>query len=99
MHFTIWAPDKPDALDRRMEVRPRHLEYWANTDLKLILAGPMLDEQTGDLRGSMLIVEADDIETVRARAEGDPYWTDGVFDHMDIRPVRLALGDLADQVK
>ena len=99
MHFVIWAPDKPNALDHRMDVRPRHLDYWANTDLKLVLAGPMLDENTGDLTGSMLIVEADDIETVRARAEGDPYWTDGVFERMDIRPVRLPLGELAVHLK
>jgi uncharacterized protein YciI len=98
MLFAIWAPDKPNNLEKRMEVRPRHLDYWGNMDLRVILAGPMLDEETGDLQGSMLIVEADDIETVRARAEADPYWTDGVFEQMVIKPVRLPLGDLAESI-
>ena len=97
MHFIVYAPDKPGALERRMEVRPRHLEYWGESPLKVFVAGPILDEETGDLAGSVLIVEADDITTVRQYAEADPYWTEGVFARMDINPIRLLLGEMAQE--
>ena len=91
MHYIIYAPDKPNNLDRRMEVRPRHLAYWQEQAAKLYVAGPMLDDN-GDFCGSMLIVEADTIDEVRALAEADPYWTDGVFGSMDITQINLSLG-------
>ena len=98
MIFAIWAPDKPGALEKRMEVRPRHLDHWGNCGLRLILVGPMLVEATGDLRGSLIIVEADDIAAVRARADADPYLLEGVFESVDIRPVKFPLGELAEHI-
>jgi len=99
MLYVIYAPDKSDSKERRAATRPRHLEYWGkNAPFKVILAGPMLDEGTGDMQGSMLIVEADDIESVREAAFQDPYWTEGVFERIDITAVRLPLGVLADKL-
>lgn len=99
MLYVIYAPDKSDSKDRRAATRPRHLEYWGkNAPFKVILAGPMLDEGTGDMQGSMLIVEADDIESVREAAFQDPYWTEGVFERIDITAVRLPLGVLAERL-
>jgi hypothetical protein len=98
MHYVIWAPDKADSKERRAATRPRHLDYWKNTPLTVVLAGPMLDEASGDMKGSMLLVEADDIDTVREHAFQDPYWTEGVFESIDIRAVRLPLGYMAEKL-
>jgi uncharacterized protein YciI len=99
MHYVIWAPDKPDSKERRAATRPRHLEYWgAGAPLKVLLAGPMIDEATGEMRGSMLLVEAEDIGTVREAAFRDPYWTGGVFERIDISAMRLPLGVLAGKL-
>ncbi|MDA0338777.1 MAG: YciI family protein [Proteobacteria bacterium] len=98
MHFVVWAPDKADAVERRMDVRPRHLEYWGNSDLRVLVAGPMLDEATGEPKGSMLVVEADDIAVVRASMDADPYRTEGVFETVDVRPIKFTLGELAPQL-
>ncbi len=97
MHYIVYAPDKPNSLERRMEVRPRHLAYWNDAPIKTVVAGPMLDEETGDLKGSMLILEADDMATVRKYAEADPYWLEGVFEKLEINRVRLILGELAQE--
>ena len=97
MHFIVYAPDKPGALERRMAVRPKHLEYWSETPLKVFVAGPMLDEETGKPAGSVLIIEADDIATVRQHAEADPYWVEGVFEKLEINPIRLLLGEMAQE--
>jgi uncharacterized protein YciI len=98
MHYVIYAPDKPDSKDRRAATRPRHLEYWKNSPLKVLLAGPMIDEDTGDMKGSMLLIDAEDIETVREHAFQDPYWTEGVFGSIDVTAIRLPLGTLAGKL-
>ena len=99
MFYVIHAPDKADSRDRRAATRPRHLEYWGkNAPLKVILAGPMIDEASGDMKGSVLIVEAESLEAVKQAANGDPYWTEGVFERMDISAVRLPLGVLAEKL-
>ena len=99
MLYIIHAPDKSDSKDRRAATRPRHLEYWGKgAPLKVILAGPMIDEPTGDMKGSMLIVEADTLDQVKQAAHADPYWTEGVFERMDITAVRLPLGVLAEKL-
>ncbi len=97
MHFMVVGRDKEDALERRAETRPRHLEYYGNASIKILLAGPLLDDGTGDPIGSMLVVEADDIGEVRKIAEGDPYFTDGVFGSLEVVAMRLVLGDLIPQ--
>lgn len=94
MHFMVTGRDKEDALEHRAATRPRHLEYYGNVSLKILLAGPLLQEGSGNPVGSMLVVEADDIEEVRKVAEGDPYFTDGVFGSLTVEPMRLALGTL-----
>ena len=91
MHYIVYAPDKPNNLAHRMEVRPHHLAYWQEHGTTLFVAGPMLDDN-GDFCGSVLIVEADDIESVRKLAEADPYWTEGVFGSLDITQINLSLG-------
>ncbi|TDI62739.1 MAG: YciI family protein [Alphaproteobacteria bacterium] len=96
MQFVIYAKDKPNNLERRMEVRPSHLEYWGKNSDKILLAGPLLDENDKPC-GSTLIVEGNSLEEVRALAEADPYWTDGVFGTMDITATNLFLGKLAPQ--
>ena len=98
MHYVIWGLDKPDSPDARANARPRHLEYWQKTPLTVLLAGPMIDESTGNMKGSMLLIDADDIETVREHAFNDPYWTEGVFGSIDVTAIRLPLGVLAGKL-
>jgi uncharacterized protein YciI len=90
--FVIHCLDRPDALETRLAARPAHLDHLrANAGLKL--AGPLLDA-AGDPAGSLLIVEAEDIGSVRTFCDTDPYVKAGIFESVEIRPFRLALGAL-----
>ena len=44
MQYIIRAYDGENMLQRRMEVRPRHLENMAKVNGKVICAGGLLDE-------------------------------------------------------
>ena len=96
MQFVIYAKDKPNGLDHRMQVRPTHLDYWAEKGDGVILAGPLLDADEKPC-GSTLIVEADSMEAARALAEGDPYYKEGVFGSLEVTAVNMFLGKLAPQ--
>jgi uncharacterized protein YciI len=92
MLFVITAFDRPGALDLRMKVRPAHLEYLESRATQIRVGGPLLDRDDQPM-GSLLIIEAADRAAAEAFAAGDPHGKQGVFEKVEIRPWRAALGD------
>jgi len=90
--FAISCKDKPGALETRLATRPVHLDYLKESKI-LKLAGALLGED-GNPIGSLLIVEAEDIAAAQAQADNDPFTKAGVFESVEIRPWRLAIGEL-----
>ena len=92
MLFVITAFDRPGALELRLKVRPAHLRYLEDRATQVRVGGPLLNENEQPM-GSLLIVEAADRAAAEAFAAGDPYRREGVFEKVEIRPWRAALGD------
>lgn len=92
MFFLILAADRPGQLDRRLEHRQRHLDYWNGLPGTVKVAGAML---AGDSpRGSAFLIEAEDEAAARRLLAGDPFTTEGIFgDDIRIEAVRPAIGD------
>lgn len=91
-HFLIYTEDKADSLDVRMTAREAHLEWvMSDPNVKLISAGPWLDDE-GDMRGSLLIVSADSLETVKNWLEQDPYNQAGLTAFKRVRRFNWLLG-------
>jgi uncharacterized protein YciI len=91
MLFVVSAFDRPGAGELRAKVRPAHLEYLNGMSEKIRAGGAFLDED-GQPVGSMLIIEAEDQRAADAFTAGDPYRLEGVFEQVDVRPWRPALG-------
>jgi uncharacterized protein YciI len=90
--FAITCKDKPGALETRLATRPVHLDYLkASTGLKL--AGALLGDD-GNPVGSLLIVEADDLAAAQAQADNDPFTLAGVFESVEVRAWRVAIGEV-----
>jgi uncharacterized protein YciI len=91
-HFLIYTEDKPDSLDVRLKAREAHLN-WVMSDpkIKLISAGPWLDD-AGDMRGSLLIVSAESLESVENWLAEDPYNKAGLTAFKRIRRFNWLLG-------
>jgi uncharacterized protein len=92
MLFVVINTDRPAALDLRMSTRPAHLEFLESNMASLVHAGAMLDA-AGKPCGSLLIVEADNIEAVRAMAAQDPYAEAGLFESSVVQPFREVYRD------
>jgi uncharacterized protein YciI len=87
MQFAVYCVDKPDALELRMATRPAHLAYIESKPIDIVLAGPLLGAD-GGMRGSLFIVEADDLTKVQRFSEADPYRKAGLFERVEINGFR-----------
>ena len=94
MLFVITALDRPGALERRLQVRPAHLEYLKTESARIKVGGPLLNENEQPI-GSLLIIETNDRNAAEAFADADPYRRQGVFERVEIRAWRPALGEWA----
>ena len=84
MLYIVSAFDKKDSLALRLSVREAHLAYARETG-RMKLGGPFIDAD-GEMCGSLMIVEAPDLETVTAWHHEDPYNKAGLFAASEIRP-------------
>lgn len=91
--FVLMCLDKPRSLPLRMATREAHLAYVANMGEAVRLLGPLLDED-GEMKGSLLIVEVEDIAEARLFSAGDPYVQAGLFERVEIHAVRVAASRL-----
>ena len=92
MLFSIICTDKPgEGLQLRLKNRPDHLAFLDSLGERLKLAGPFMNEEGAEPRGSLVIIEAKDIEEARKIASGDPYAIAGVFEKVEIRAFKWLL--------
>lgn len=90
MQFLVKAYDGPDMLEKRMAVRPRHLEGMKALGRQIIAAGGLLDED-GKMKGSALVMEFPDRDALDQYLENEPYVIDGVWQKIDIEIMNVVL--------
>ncbi|MEJ6392959.1 YciI family protein [Gymnodinialimonas sp. 2305UL16-5] len=90
MFAALICTDKPNHLKVRLENREAHLAYLEGSD-QLISAGPFLNED-GDMCGSLLVLEVDDMSDAHAFAAEDPYAKAGLFQDVRIEEWKKVIG-------
>lgn len=91
--YVLMCFDKPGALDLRMATREAHFAYVRGHSTKMRLGGPFLSE-AGEMVGSLIFIEAEDMAQARAFSDEDPYTKAGVFERVEIRPWKATFGEL-----
>jgi uncharacterized protein len=93
MQFLLVAFDgtDPGALERRMKVRPEHLDKIAILKKRgeFLLGGAILDNNE-KMIGSMIVFEFPDRAALDKSLENEPYIVHNVWKKIEIRPYRLA---------
>jgi len=79
------------ALDRRMGVRPHHLDAAKEIKEKgnYIMGGAILNDE-GKMIGSVMILQFETEEELEAWKKGEPYITQKIWESVDIKPFRVA---------
>ena len=95
MLYAIISEDRPDSLEKRMSVRPAHLQRLQDLQDKghLVIAGPhpAIDSNTpGDagFTGSLVVAEFASLENAKNWADTDPYSAAGVYAHVAVKPFK-----------
>jgi len=90
MRFAIITKDKAGALQIRIDTRDAHLAYLKDTGV-VEMAGPFLNEQ-GDMCGSLIVIEVEDLTAAKAWAENDPYANAGLFEEVRVQAWKKVIG-------
>ena len=90
MRFALMTKDKPGALQVRMDNREAHLAYIAETGV-VEMAGPVLDDD-GQMCGSLIVLEVDDLAAAQDWASNDPYAKAGLFSDVTLRAWKKVIG-------
>ena len=98
MLYAIIGSDSEHSLQKRLAVRPQHLESLQalQNDGRLLLAGPFPaidanDPGAAGFSGSLIVAEFESLEAATAWADADPYVTEGVFSSVLIKPFKKVL--------
>ena len=92
MQFIVLAKDGTDeeALDRRKASRESHIAY-SDMAVKIgeqIVGAALLDNED-NMRGSMMIVEFENIDKLREWLDHEPYITGNVWQNVEIIPCKV----------
>ena len=88
MQFVITAYDGEGRLDKRMEVRNRHLEGMERLKKHLVCAGGLLDE-AGNLKGSVLVMEFQNREEVDKYLASEIYVQEHVWEIITVERMNV----------
>ncbi len=90
MQFLVTAYDAPNALEKRLEVRPRHIENMSRVNGKVICAGGLLDEN-GIMKGSALVMEFADRNGLDEYLANEPYITEKVWEKVTVELMNVVI--------
>ena len=90
MQFMIKAFDGENMLEKRMEVRPRHLEGMKKLGKQIICAGGLIDEE-GKMKGSALVLEFPDRAALDEYLKNEPYVVEGVWQKIEVERMNVVL--------
>ncbi|PVZ16237.1 MULTISPECIES: YciI family protein [unclassified Pseudomonas] len=98
MLYAIFATDVADSLEKRLSVRPAHLERLKQLQAegRLTLAGPLPaidsnDPGSAGFTGSLVVAEFASLDAAKAWAAADPYVGAGVYADVVIKPFKQVL--------
>ncbi|MCK6261865.1 YciI family protein [Vibrio sp. ZSDE26] len=95
MWYVIFSTDVENSLEKRLSVRPQHLERLQalQNEGRLLTAGPMpaIDSENpaeAGFTGSTVIAEFNSLEDAQAWADADPYIDAGVYANVVVKPFK-----------
>ena len=90
MQFLVKAYDGDGKLEKRMEVRPRHLEGMKALGQQIICAGGLLDKE-GRMKGSALVMEFENRAALDDYLKNEPYVVEGVWQKVEVETMNVVL--------
>ena len=90
MQFLVKAYDGEGMLEKRMEVRPRHLEGMQKMLSHIVMAGGLLDE-AGKMKGSALVLDFESRKELDDYIANEPYVLEKVWERIEVEPINVVI--------
>ena len=90
MQYLITALDGKNLLEKRMAVRPRHLQNMARVKGKILCAGGILDA-AGMMKGSVLVMDFESRAQLDEYLASEPYIQEKVWESVDVQPINVVI--------
>ena len=90
MNFVITAHDGENMLEKRMEVRPRHLAGMEKMSSCIVCAGGILDD-SGKPKGSVLVVDFEDRNALDEYLKNEPYVLEHVWERIEVEHMNVVI--------
>lgn len=91
MLVALVAHDKSDALEIRTANRPAHLDYLKANAQTVQQAGPLIGA-SGDMIGSLIILDVPELADAQRWAAEDPYAQAGLFETVTLTEWKRVIG-------
>jgi len=92
MAMICFCTDRPGAAATRRSATPAHLAYIETILDHILVAGPLIMQETGEYNASCFVYDTDCEEEALKWLHGDPYFKAGVYDDVKCRAFRPAAG-------
>lgn len=90
MQFVVTAHDGIGMLDKRLEVRSRHLEGVLQLGKHVVCAGGLLDDE-GKMKGSVLVLDFEDRSELDAYLASEPYMVEHVWETVEVEIMNVVI--------
>lgn len=98
MWYAIISQDVANSLEKRLSVRPAHLDRLnaLKNEGRLLIAGPhpaidSEDPGSEGFTGSLVVAEFDSLTDAQTWADADPYMAAGVYESVMVKPFKKVL--------
>jgi uncharacterized protein YciI len=98
MWYAIICEDKENSLEKRLKVRPDHLQrlHQLKEQGRLLIAGPhpaidSTEPGEAGFTGSLIVAEFDSLDAAQQWANNDPYLREGVYAQVIVKPFKKVL--------
>ncbi|MBT4703253.1 MAG: YciI family protein [Rhodospirillaceae bacterium] len=85
MLFAIYCIDKPGMAEKRVAVMQPHRDYLAQVSVKIVMSGPLVDDDGETVVGSLYVVEAADRAEIEAFQKDDPLVLADLWELVEVR--------------
>ncbi|WP_347311683.1 YciI family protein [Defluviimonas sp. SAOS-178_SWC] len=89
MLYVVICRDKPGQLQVRLDTRAAHLAYVEETGI-VRMAGPLIED--GQMCGSLIVLDAENLNAAQDWAAGDPYKAAGLFEGVSVTEWKKVIG-------
>jgi uncharacterized protein YciI len=93
MMFAVLFEDDATRAEMRRKHMDQHRSFLARNAAAIHAAGPLVDARNSEPAGGLWLVEAQDLDAVRALYEQDPFWPTGLRKSVRVLEWRRVFAD------